>query len=201
MGAAGLFAGAQFAGSLIQGIGQINAGKAALEAGRRANEQAMMNAELLETLGVLKAGEIRRARGRVVSQRTVAFAKGGVNPDTGTPLDVSLDAALEDELAALNAKFGFDSQAFQQIVQGQQALFQGQVQNAALKAQGINSIASGLTSAAITFSSLKPTPAKFEFSGIQSTSILPATGGPSASNILDLSPVRGNSSGLTRFIT
>lgn len=136
----------QLSGAL-QGAGQIASGAQSIAAGQIAASQAKINADLLEELGLLKADEVRRERGRIAGIRTVAFAKGGVNPNTGSALDVALDAAVEDELAALNAKFGFESQAFTQLVQGRNAALAGQIRGIAAGTRGVGTIISGGVSA------------------------------------------------------
>jgi len=196
MSAPGALAGAQIAGGLASGIASFAAGDAAAEAGRRANQQAQINAQLLEDLGVLRAADIRRERGRIMGTRRTAFAKGGVNPNTGTALDVLLDASTEDELAALNAKFGFDSQAFQQRVQGANAEFAGLQQQNALNAQGFNAIAGSVVSAGTTFTLLSPKASGFTFDSTLTNSQLQQTIG--GRPLLDLNPTTG---GLTRMIT
>jgi len=137
----------QFGGSLAQGIGQYGAGAAEREAGRMAKEQAEINARMLETLGVRAAHDVRAQARRVASTRTVAYARGGVNPMSGSALDVALDAVVEDELAALDAKFGFDSRAFQERVRGHSASEIGKIRQSQAQARGIQTIISGAASA------------------------------------------------------
>lgn len=96
--------------SAISGLTQILGGVAA-------NRQAQANADLAEELGLLAADDVRR-EGRALegAQRAAATTV------TGSALDIILADAVETEVDALRAKFGFDAAAVVSENQGTAAL-------------------------------------------------------------------------------
>ena len=141
-----VIAGFQGFSGLVQGAGQFSAGSLYAQAGDAALSESEKNAELLEKLGDLEAGFVRRDYGGVVSGQRAAFGRAGVRPGSGSGLDVMLDTIAEGELAALNAKYGRESQAYNVRVQGIQAQFAGEAAQHAARSKGISSIMSGVAS-------------------------------------------------------
>ena len=137
----GAIGGLQAGLGALQGLGSIASGigaaKRAREAGNRAREAAELNAQLLEKLGFMaQAEQIRNGQLLLASQK-LAFAVNGVNISTGSALDVALDTTVEAAVAGLRAKFGFESQAYQQRIEGLLAGFTAESTAANLQVSGI----------------------------------------------------------------
>lgn len=154
----GLAAGSQALGGLFSGIAGIRAGGIARDAGERAREAADANALVIEELGRQAASEERRVTRRLLAKQRVGFAKSGVVGSTGSALDILLDTALEGEVIAMRAKFGFDSEAFKERLRGIQAEFQGDVIANNALASGLGTILGGVSRAGTTLAGL-PAPA------------------------------------------
>lgn len=118
-------------GGVVSGTGSIIGGIAA-------KRQAAVEAEFLRRLGVIEAGDVRRENRRRLASQQVAFAASGVDPGSGSPIDVLGDMAAELELAALRTQFSRESSALALKRQGAQALFEGVV-------SGVGSIVSSAT--------------------------------------------------------
>jgi hypothetical protein len=114
----GQLAGVSSIGNLAQGFSQVAAGIAQ-------ERQANRNARLLRKLGIQAADDQRRATARLIGAQIAAGAASGGDPFQGSFLDLQLEAAEEGELAALRAKFGFESQRRNQRQAGQNALIAG----------------------------------------------------------------------------
>lgn len=104
--------------SVAPGISQIAGGFAA-------NRQAGVNADRLREFGDIEAGETRRAGRRLAGSQIAAFAASGVDPGSGSAIDIAAETAAETELAALRAQFGFDERAFVEEQAGRSALISG----------------------------------------------------------------------------
>ena len=76
--------------------GYLQSGAAADAAGREARNQ--VDAARLDSL-------------RLMGVRRALYAKAGVDPNSGSPLDVMLDAALVEEAAAIREGFGLRQRA------------------------------------------------------------------------------------------
>ena len=97
-------------GSGISAFGQIGGGIASFSQGKS-------NASMLRKLGVISAEEERVRTRRILGAQQSAAAASGIDPTSGSALDVQGDTALEGEIAALMAKFDYDAQAA--VVEGE----------------------------------------------------------------------------------
>jgi hypothetical protein len=114
MGAAGaVTGGVQGANSLITGVVSYMASK--------------KNAKFIDKQADVIEVEERRAGGRVLDSQRVAFAKSGVDPTTGSALDVQSIDAGEVELRARRAAFPLRQEALNEKLRGSQALVSGVV--------------------------------------------------------------------------
>lgn len=102
----------------ILALGKVGAGVAGFAAGQR---QGDFQDELARTA----TDDRRRQAKRLLANQRVAFAKGGVDIDTGSPLDVVTDTAAEEELAALRAGLPFELQGDRFRREGRDAIFSG----------------------------------------------------------------------------
>jgi len=144
--------------SMLGSIGQYEAAKAA---GKRAREAAEANALILEELGAQAAAEERRGTRKLISAQRAAFAANGVNPGTGSALDITLSSAFEGEVSAQRAAYGFDSRAYQERINGLLAGYRADTAAGSILAQGLgqgaNTILGGAT-AALRTTQEAPTP-------------------------------------------
>lgn len=99
-------------------LGQVATGVAGLRAGER-------QADFQEDLAQADRDDRRLQARRLLARQRVAFAKSGVNVDTGTPLDVQADTAAQEELAILRAGLPFDVRAERFRTEGRSALIGG----------------------------------------------------------------------------
>ncbi len=83
--------------------------------------QAEDNAGLLEEAGRARKRDVLREGAKLIGRQRVAFAAGGVQVNTGTPLDVMAATAAEETERALRAQFGLDQRAFNQRLEGTNA--------------------------------------------------------------------------------
>ncbi len=91
-------------GSGISAFSQIGGGIASFSQGKS-------NASMLRKLGVISADEERVRTRRILGAQQAAAAASGIDPTSGSAMDVQGDTALEGEIAALMAKFDYDAQA------------------------------------------------------------------------------------------
>ncbi len=106
-----------FDASSFDGLASILGGGAEILGGVASSRRAGQNAKLLEELGLLNADEVRR-EGRALEGAQVAAA----TTTTGSALEIILADAVETEVDALRAKFGFDAQAAVVEQEGQDQL-------------------------------------------------------------------------------
>jgi len=104
-----------FASQLASAGGQIGAGFSA-SAGARAD------ARTLRDIGRLSAESVRRKGAQVAGAQVAGYGAAGVDPGSGTPLEVARATAEEIELEALRERFRFDSAAAQVRREGNMAL-------------------------------------------------------------------------------
>ena len=104
---AGVKAGAQFGG----GIGGFLQGRT--------------NAKILKRRGEQEAAIARRQGVKRVGAQRAAFAKSGVDPNVGTPLDVTTKTAEEAAVDALRLRFAAENEARFATRQGVNALIGG----------------------------------------------------------------------------
>ena len=97
-------------GSGISAFSQIGGGIASFAQGKN-------NASMLRKLGVISADEERVRTRRILGAQQAAAAASGIDPTSGSAMDVQGDTALEGEIAALMAKFDYDAQAA--VVEGE----------------------------------------------------------------------------------
>jgi hypothetical protein len=107
----------------LSAFSQIGGGVASFAQGKK-------NAKMLKELGVISAREERVRTARLLGAQQTAAAASGIDPTSGSALDVQAETALEGEIAALMAQFDYDSQAEVARNEGTQALIGG-FQNAA----------------------------------------------------------------------
>lgn len=74
------------------------------QAARYQSDEAEKDAKLLRAQGVEQERQLRQKAAREQAQRRVAVLKGGVTTE-GSPTDMMLDAAREDDVAARWARF------------------------------------------------------------------------------------------------
>lgn len=104
--------------TLAQAGTQIHAGVSARSA---ANKQADVADR---AASIARADEIRKGR-RLAGKQRAAFAKGGVEIDEGTPLDVLAQTAADAETDALRAALAFEQEADDLRSMGKVALTSG----------------------------------------------------------------------------
>jgi hypothetical protein len=107
----------------IIGLG-VSAGSS-IGGGIAANQAAKRDARRLERLGEIDANEARLRGSKLRSAQRVAFAKGGVSLQAGTPLDVFAESAGQVELNALRRRARFREEAAAQRAGGKSALTGG----------------------------------------------------------------------------
>jgi len=107
----------------LSAFSQIGGGIASFVQGKK-------NAKMLKELGIIAAREERVRTARLLGAQQTAAAASGIDPTSGSALDVQAETALEGEIAALMAQFDYDSQAEVARNEGTQALIGG-LQNAA----------------------------------------------------------------------
>ena len=93
--------------------------------GIAADRAAKSEAKFRKRLGAVEAEDRRRQTRRLIASQEVAFAKAGIDPGSGSPMDVLADTIAEEELQALRLKFSRDSQAESIRFQGKLALDSG----------------------------------------------------------------------------
>jgi len=148
-------------GGLTGALGAIGQYNAAKDAGQRAQEAAEANAQILEELGAQAASEERRGTIRLVAAQRAAFAANGVNPGTGSALDVLFSSAFEGEVSAQRARYGFDSQAYQERINGILANFSAETAAGSILSQGLGQGANtilGASAAGLRTLQESPTP-------------------------------------------
>jgi hypothetical protein len=84
--------------------------------------QSKSNAGLMRELGVIGANDERRRTRLILGKQRVAASASGIDANSGSALDIQSEAALDGEVAALRAKFGFDARADAETYVGRQAL-------------------------------------------------------------------------------
>lgn len=99
-------------------LGQVGVGVGGLFAGRK-------QADFQEELAAVAVDDRRREAKRLLARQRVAFAKGGVDIGTGTPVDVQAVTAGEEELSALRAGFPFQVRGERFRTEGRNALARG----------------------------------------------------------------------------
>ena len=90
-----------------------------------AKRNADSEAKTLKKVGQLELDDRRREMRRLLAAQTVAFAKGGVSPGSGSPLDVLGDTVAEADLSALRVRYSRQAQAKSVTQQGDLALLGG----------------------------------------------------------------------------
>jgi hypothetical protein len=111
----------QNAGSLAS-IGQA---ATQLVGGLSTKSAAGKNAKLLRRQGKAAETEIRREGLKLRGAQRARFASAGVDPNTGTPLDVVLESEEQARLAARRRRMAFESEADIQERAGSIAAIQG----------------------------------------------------------------------------
>ena len=103
-------------------ISQLASAGVQVGAGFSARSGARSDARTLRDIGRISAEDVRRSGARVKGAQLAAFGAAGVDPGSGTPLEVLRNTAEEVELEALREKFKFDSAAHQLRREGDVAL-------------------------------------------------------------------------------
>jgi hypothetical protein len=94
-----------YAGSAVGGIGDI-LGTVAM--GKAANTRIRQ----LKQAGKLAEGETYRQGVQTLGKQRAAFSKSGVDPDTGSALDIQADEAGRAHLATRLTRYGYLAQAY-----------------------------------------------------------------------------------------
>lgn len=103
----------------LQAIAQVAGGVSA-------NRQADRNAKITRRVGEINAREIRRDTRRLVGSQIAAASASGVDPGSGTALDLQNEAIRQGARDELRALFMADSTAAAQEAQGR-ALLTGSI--------------------------------------------------------------------------
>ena len=74
-------------------------------------------------IGRIEAAQVRRDTRRLIGRQQVTAAANGVDPSSGSSLDIQAEAALDGEVSALRARFARDSHAAAIESEGRGALF------------------------------------------------------------------------------
>ena len=98
---------------------------ASIAGGVAADRAAKAEAKFRKKLGAAEAEDKRRLTRRLIASQEVAFAKAGIDTESGSPMDVLADTVAEEELQALRLKLSRDSQAESIRFQGKLALDAG----------------------------------------------------------------------------
>lgn len=124
-----------YAGLAISALSAAVSGTAAVQQGQTARTQANMNADAakdtarsIENQAASVAADQKMKSRRIIASQVAAAGAGGVDPGTGSPLDLSAEAAEFGELDSLriinNAQrtaWGYNTQASITEYGGQQA--------------------------------------------------------------------------------
>jgi len=114
-----------FDASTITAIAALGQAGAQIGTGVAARDAARGQAREARRRGAVVAEDERRKGRRLAGKQRALFAKGGVEIDEGTPLDVLAQTAADAELNALRAAFSFEQQAEDFKSAGRVALTQG----------------------------------------------------------------------------
>lgn len=143
--ATGLFS---LAGEVISGIQRRDAMEEAAELAEQAAqlvlERGEINAIQLEKLGEVAAEDERRITRKLFGQNLVAIAKSGTVAGTGSNLDIALMNAVDGELAAMRADFGYRNAAFVERVNAASEAFGLQAGASTARQQGASELARGV---------------------------------------------------------
>ncbi len=101
---------------------QLASAGAQVGSGISAQGAARSDARTLRDIGRLSAEDVRRRGKRIKGAQRAAFGAAGVDPSSGTPLEVLTATAEEIELEALREQFRFDTAAHQLRREGGEAL-------------------------------------------------------------------------------
>ena len=126
------------AGGLSAG-GQLFAGISGNEAGRRAAQQANINADLALRRGHFEENRVRTEIDRNLDAQTAFVAAGHGDPTYGSPIAVQMLSAMQGETDAMLARLGGVTEAAGQMQQG-----------VAAREKGFQSLVSGVLGAAST---------------------------------------------------
>ncbi len=109
-------------------LAQVTGGVQALTSiagGIAGNRQASRNAAITRQIGEINAKEARRESRRLAGAQIATAGASGVDPTTGSALDLVLFTTAEGEKQALREKFVFDASAAAQEAQGRALLASG----------------------------------------------------------------------------
>ena len=111
-------------GSFATLLGSLQA-TSELTGGIMARKQAKRNAKQQRKQGAQAEEQARREGKKLKGAQRARFAKGGVDPDVGTPLDVVLESEEQAQLEGRRRRLAFESEADIQEQAGTVALLQG----------------------------------------------------------------------------
>jgi hypothetical protein len=101
---------------------QLTSAGGQIATGVTARSGARGDARTLRDIGRVSAQDVRREGERIKSSQRAAFGAAGVDPGSGTPLEVLRATAAEVELDALREQFRFETAAHQVEREGNEAL-------------------------------------------------------------------------------
>lgn len=73
--------------------------------------QGRANARIMSDIGKMEAADSRREGRRIIGSQRVAAAASGIDPNTGSSLDIQAQQSVENEVTALRTLFARKSQA------------------------------------------------------------------------------------------
>jgi len=106
--------------------------------GVAAQRAAKAEARFRNRLGMAEAEDQRRRNRRLFAAQKAAYAKAGIDPNSGSPLDVLSDSVQEAELQALRLRFSRQSQAESIRFQGKLARDTSIIRGASTLLGGVN---------------------------------------------------------------
>ncbi len=95
-------------------ISQLASSGAQAGAGFSARSGARRDARTLRDIGRISAEDVRRSGARVVGAQLAAFGAAGVDPGSGTPLEVMRATTEETELEALLLELAYTNRAIRE---------------------------------------------------------------------------------------
>jgi hypothetical protein len=136
------------AGGVVSSMGYAQAAKAAKDSAKFNEAVAANNAAAARQQAALDAQRIRDKNRRVLASQRAAWAKSGIDPDSGTAADVSADSAVQGEWDALMALYTGATGAQAYHLHGQSERMRGKAAMGALPYQQASSILGGVSGGA-----------------------------------------------------
>jgi len=102
--------------------------------GVSAYQQSRAQASSLNQMSRAAVYDRREQAKQLMGAQRVAFAKSGVDPETGSPLDVQATTAVSEELAARRIQSAYQKAQYQTKLEGDVALFGSLLQGASAAA-------------------------------------------------------------------